>query len=126
MTKIMFSTIMGITALALLAIFAGSVSAQQTGATLPAAQDVNVQSLVSGITPFASVVPVHFKGGGGWHGRAGSGFGLYLGYGGLGGYYYGGYPYGYGSGYSVTPSEPVCVWNGYQYRCYDSSGRILE
>ncbi len=123
MRKMIIATIIGVTALAVLVIITGSVLAQQTGTILPEGQDVNVQSLVSGTTPPASVLLVRGRGHGGHGGHRGfrPGFGLFLGFGGLGGYY-GSYPYGY----SGSPSEPYCVWNGYQYRCYDASGRILE
>ncbi len=121
MTKTAFATIVGISALAVLAVFVGWVSAQQTGATVPAAQDVVVQSLASGTAPLANFLLVR-----GMHGRGHSGFRLYLGYG-WPGYYYGYYPYGYGTGYSVAPGEPICVWNGYKYTCYDaSSGRAED
>ncbi len=120
MRKMMIATIMGITVLVVLVILAGWVSAQQTATTLPEGQDINVQTLVSGTTPPASLLLVRGRGHGGHRGFR-PGFGLFLGYGGLGGYY-GSYPYRY----SVSPSEPYCVWNGYQYRCYDASGRILE
>ncbi len=112
MTKTAFATIMGISALAVLAVFVGSVSAHQTGPTLPAAQDVVVHSLASGTAPLANFLLVRGMHGG-MHGRGHSGFRLFLGYGGPG-YYYGYYPYDYGTGYYVAPGEPVCLWNGYK------------
>ena len=82
------TVIMGMTALAVL-ILAASVSADQAGAAPVPARDTIVGNLTPGLGSLAAVQLVR-RGGGRFH----SGFGLYLGFGGLGPYYYGGYPYG--------------------------------
>jgi hypothetical protein len=112
------------TALAVL-ILAASVSADQTGSTPLPARDTSFGSLAPGLGASANVQLVRHGGGGGrFHG--GFGGGLFLGFGGYGPYY-GGYPYGgYSSSDVTTSSAPTCLWNGYKYTCYDSSGRIME
>jgi hypothetical protein len=77
-----------------------------------AADTVVTPSIVSPYS--ANIVPVwsgHHRHWGGWGGYYG---GYYPGY---SGYY--SYP-NYG-GYSYSPST-TCVWNGYQYTCYNFSG----
>jgi len=61
------------------------------------------------------VIQVHKKGGG--HKGGGFRWGFYGG----GPSWYGGYysPYGYqGGSYLDTPTR-TCVWNGYEYKCYE-------
>lgn len=116
MKRTTITVIMGMTALAVL-ILAASVSADQTGAAPVPARDTSFGSLAPGLGSLANVQLVRHGGGGGrFHG----GFGGY-------GPYYGGYPYGgYSSSDVTTSSAPTCLWNGYKYTCYDSSGRIME
>jgi hypothetical protein len=120
MRKMTITIIMGMTALAVL-VLAGSVSADQTGAAPIPARDMSLGNLTPGFGSLASVQLVH-GGHGGFHSRSG----LFLGFGGYGPYYRG-YPYGgYGSSSYTESNAPTCLWNGYKYTCYNSSGQIIN
>jgi hypothetical protein len=104
----------GLASLAMAALFSTSALAQQDLVVAPyLAGTAAVFAL--GDNTSAQILPVHkFGGGKGFRG------GFYLGYPGWGYGWYGGYPggYGYSGSYLDTPTRS-CVWNGYQYRCYN-------
>jgi hypothetical protein len=93
---------------------AGPVYAAQTTATL-----TNAGAAVDQVVNTNGTLPVQLvRGGHGrGHGFRGAHFRHYPRfYGGFYGPYYSTYS-GYGSGYYDT-GDKVCVWNGYNYRCY--------
>ncbi len=109
----------GLLSLAMAAIFAGNTLAQQNLAIAPYLAGGTAAVFTLGDNASVPVLPV-FKGG---HGHRGfhRGFrgGFFLGYPGWGYGGYGGYPYGsYTGSYLDTPTRS-CVWNGYEYRCYN-------
>jgi hypothetical protein len=81
---------------------------------------VTLLSATSGLSGPNSVTILPVKGG-----HHGGGFRGGLGFYG-GGYGYGPYRYGYGSSYgdsygTYQEGNNTCVWNGYNYRCYNTN-----
>jgi len=107
-----FMLSVGLAAMAIVALGVGPTSAESTSGAAPFLASGSMVDTVIGSGSSGLVVPVHKKGFSKGFGHRGFRGGFYWGYPGYS--FYGGYPLEYNPSPSTT-----CVWNGYQYTCYN-------